>query len=97
MAKRRPKRKPIPNSAWRVPSRGSGGVLAADAFKALVPRHRVGDAIAAAEDIPYPDVTVPRGTTGVVTDVTEFGDEVFYFVIFDGDTMERLAREAQLD
>ena len=63
---------------------------------ALAPRHRVGDGVSAAVDIPYSDVIVPAGTTGVVTFVTEFGSEIFYFVVFDGDTLDRLAREAQL-
>jgi hypothetical protein len=92
------KRKPIPARAWRVPAHaGAGGRgAAASAFVALAPQHRVGDGVSAAVDIPYPDVIVPAGTTGVVTFVTEFGNEIFYFVVFDGDTLERLAREAQL-
>ena len=84
------KRKPIPKSAWK--SRGTG----ANAFVALSPKFRVGEGVRAAVDIPYPDVVVPVNTTGVVTDVTEFGNAVFYFVAFDGDSIDRLARENQL-
>lgn len=66
------------------------------ALLARTPKHNVGDTVTAAKDIVFSDLLVPAGTPGVVMDVFEFGDEIYYSVRFAGDVNDRMVGEDQI-